>query len=484
MSTQTNILEVKRKTISGVASYFIRTAILQTVGLAAAAVLSAFLNPEDFGIYGFVMQLIGLMVFFSDVGLAAALIQKKAEPTIVELRTAFSAQQLLAWFIVAVIGGLVALGVFTEKIGTAGEWVLLSLAISFPLASLKTIPSIILERKLEFNKLVLPQIVEQLAFNGLLIYLAWNNYGVISYAYAILVRSILGVIVMYFIQSWSIGVSLNRVALRGLLQFGIKFQLNDLLARVKDQLFYLLLGWYLPLREFGYMQWAKNWSMYPYNLTVQNIMAVTFPTFSRLQDRKDLLKKAIEKSIFFISTAIFPLLIGMVVFLEPILSLVPRYGKWQPAVFSFVLFTLSIAWSAISTPLVNTLNAIGEINQSLKLMTLWTVLTWVLTPLFLWWFGFNGVAMAAFLISFTSILPVRMVQKIVQVDIWGQVKLALIASLLMAVAGIAGRQVWQQSGYHLLLGVLCVGVVYCLGLLVFGKQKLLLEVSSLWIRKK
>lgn len=484
MSTQTSINEVKRKTVSGVVSYFIRTAVLQAVGLFSAALLSAFFGPEDFGIYGFVTQIIGLMVFFSDVGLAAALIQKKTEPTITEFRTAFTAQQFLAWVIVVIILLLNASGIFTDKIGVAGEWVLLSLAISFPLASLKTIPSIILERKLEFNKLVIPQIVEQLTFNAILIYLAWNNYGVIAYAYAIFARSILGVLIMYVIQSWSIGLSLNRTALNSLLKFGVKFQLNDLLARIKDQLFYLLLGWYLPLKDFGYMQWAKNWSMYPYNLTVQNIMAVTFPTFSRLQDQHAVLKKAIEKSIFFISTAIFPLLVGMVVFLGPIITLVPRYNKWQPALLSFVLFTLSIAWSAISTPLVNTLNAIGEINQSLKLMVLWTVLTWLLTPLFVWWFGFNGVAIAAFMISFSSILPVWMVQKIVPVNIWAQVKYPLVSALLMAVVGGMGQLVWSQSGLHLLLGIFITGVVYCATLVLFGKQKLFLEVRSVWSRKK
>lgn len=480
MTTPSTISEVKRKTVSGVASYFIRTAILQAVGLAAAALLSAFLSPEDFGIYGFVTQIIGLMVFFSDVGLAAALIQKKTEPTLTEFRTAFFAQQLLAWLIVLIIVCFITLGSFTDKIGSAGEWVLLSLALSFPLASLKTIPSIILERRLEFNKLVIPQIVEQLVFNALLIFLAWHNYGVLAYAYAIIARSILGVVVMYWIQSWQIGIAFDRQALDCLLRFGLKFQLNDLLARMKDQLFYLLLGWYLPLREFGYMQWAKNWSMYPYNLTVQNIMAVTFPTFSRLQDRKDVLKRAIEKSIFFISTAIFPLLVGMVVFLTPILSLVPRYGKWQPAILSFTLFTLSIAWSAISTPLVNTLNAIGEINQSLRLMVLWTVLTWILTPALVWWFGFNGVAITAFIISFTSILPVLMVKKIIPVAIWEQVKVALLAAILMATVGIAGQAVWSQGFIQLAVGVFVVSATYIASLWLFGKKKLLAEVSSLW----
>lgn len=477
-----SVAEVKRKTVSGVLSYFIRTAILQGIGLAAAALLSAFLSPEDFGIYGFVTQIIGLVVFFSDVGLAAALIQKKTEPTTNDYKTAFTAQQILAWLIVLIVAGLVATGMFEQKIGKAGELVLLSLALSFPLASLKTIPSIILERKLDFNKLVLPTIFEQVAFNSILVYLAWKGHGVAAYSVAILVRSILGVIIMSWIQPWPFGFAWEKSALKELLHFGLKFQLNDFLARIKDQLFFLLLGWYLPLKDFGYMQWAKNWSMYPYNLTVQNIMAVTFPTFARLQDHPHLLKKAIEKSIFFISTAIFPLLVGMAVFLQPIIMLVPRYEKWQPAVVSFILFTLGIAWSAISTPLVNTLNAIGKINQSLKLMVLWTVLTWILTPIFVWWLGFVGVAVSAFVISITSVIPVFMVQKIVPVKIWEQVKLPLLAALFMAIVGVIGEKSWQTSFPQLVLGMLLTSLTYVTALFAFGRKKLMSEITSLWTK--
>ncbi len=484
MQKNNSIADVKQKTVSGVLSYFIRTAVLQAVGLGAAALLSAFLSPEDFGIYGFVTQIIGLVVFFSDIGLAAALVQKKAEPTLREYRTAFTAQQILAWLIVGVIGGLVGSGVLHQKIGTAGEWVLLSLAISFPLASLKTIPSIILERKLDFNKLVLPQIVEQLVFNFLLVWLAWKGYGVSSFAVAIIARSLLGVLAMSFIQPWAIGFDWEKSSLKNLLHFGLKFQLNDFLARIKDQLFFLALGWYLPLRDFGYMQWAKNWSMYPYNLTVQNIMAVTFPTFSRLQDDKYLLKRAIEKSIFFISVAIFPLLVGMAIFLQPIIELIPKYGKWQPAIFSFVLFTLGIGWSAISTPLVNTLNAIGKINQSLKLMVLWTILTWILTPILVWKFGFNGVAISSFVISFTSFLPIIMVQKIVPVQIWAQVKLPLLSAICMAIVGVVGLNHWSQSFVTLGQGVVFCTATYAATLFVFGKQKITAEIASLWTKKK
>lgn len=472
------VQEVKRKTVSGVISFFMRSAFLQGIGLISALILSAFLSPDDFGIYGIVTQLIGLLVFFSDIGLAAALIQKKEEPTTSDYRSAFTIQQILAWLIVLACLGIAAFPPVAQKLGQAGIWVLLSLAISFPLASLKTIPSIILERKLDFNKLVIPQIFEQIVFNFLLIYLAWNGWGVSSYAYAILARSIVGVLVMWWLQRWPFGIGINLAATKAMLSYGVKFQLNDFLARIKDQLFFLVLGAFLPLRDFGFMQWAKNWSMYPYNLTVQNIMAVTFPTFSRLQHDMTLLRKAIEKSIFFISLTIFPILVAMAILIGPLTMVIEKYQKWQPSVPSFILFALSIGWSAISTPLVNTLNAIGKINQSLKLMILWTALTWLITPPLVWYFGFTGVAIAAFVISFTSILPVRMVQKIVPVNIWAQVKIAFLASLIMGAYGWAGQSWWNQSLSWLLLGGISSGLVY-LAAISFGWRKILAEFKSL-----
>lgn len=477
--TNEQLTEIKKKSVSGVVSYFVRTVFLQSIGLVAAFVLSAYFSPEDFAVYGFVTQIIGLLIFFSDIGLAAALVQKKKEPSLQDYRTVFTLQQLLSWLVVLVVMLLISSGVVSNKYGQVGNWILLSLGLSFPLATLKTIPSLMLERKLDFNKLVLPQIFEQIVFQGLLIFLAWKQLGVMAYTYAILSRSVIGVIVMWIIQPWKIGFAWNKTSLKTLLGYGIKFQLNDFLARIKDQLFYLLLAWYLPVKDFGYLSWAKNWSMYPYNLTVQNVMSVTFPTFSRLQKNKQALKRAIEKSLFFISLFIFPLLAGMSLFIFPLTNVIDKYHKWQPSMFSFVLFALSIGWAAISTPLVNTLNAIGHIDKSLKLMGMWTVLTWVLTPLAVWKFGFNGVAIASFAISFTSVFAVFFVKKIIDVSVWENVWRQLVATLIMVGAGIAGMNWWSESFSNMIIGVAVVSIVYLLSILLVGGKKLFFEAKSL-----
>jgi len=473
------IKSIKKRSVTGAISYFMKTALLQFLGLTTAFILSAFLDPEDFGVYGYVTQIIGLLIFFSDIGLAASLVQKKEEPTLTDYQTAFTVQQALSWFIVLMVLIITQTGLVQNKVGVDGVWIMLALAISFPLASLKTISSIKLERELKFSLLIVPQIVEQIIFDGLLIYLAWRGMGVVAYAWAVGARSLIGTMVMLCIKPWRVGIRFSKDSLKKLLGFGIKFQLNDFLARIKDQLFYLIIGQMLPLNQFGYIQWSKNWSMYPYNLTVQNVMAITFPTFSRLQNRKDLLQKALEKSIFFISLLIFPILVGMAVLVTPLTTVIEHYTKWQPAILSFVLFALSVGWAAISTPMVNTLNAIGQINKSLKLMIIWTVLTWTITPVAMLLFGFSGVAIAAFIISFSSFLSVYFVRKFVRVNVWEQIWRQLVGSIGMCLAGVALIGFASQSLTRFLFVGVVISFVYLFLIFAIGHKKIIDEVKSL-----
>lgn len=471
--------DIKAKSVSGAISYFVRTLFLQGIGLVTAIVLSEYFSPADFGIYGYVTQFIGLLIFFSDIGLAASLIQKKNEPTTEELRTVFTIQQGLSWFIFAIVLLLSTTHIISDKVGMAGAWVFLALGISFPLASLKTVSAVKLERELNFSRLVIPQIIEQIVFNVLLVFLAFRGAGVIAYAYAILARSVIGAATMFYLEPWKIGFGFNKAAAKELLHFGGRFQLNDFLARIKDNLFYLALGWYFTPTQFGYISWAKNWSMYPYNLTVQNVMLITFPTFSRLQHNKQALQRAIEKSLFFITISIFPILVGMALFIQPLLQVVHREAKWGPAVMSFIFFSLSIGWSAVSSPLTNTLNAIGKVGITLKLMIMWTGLTWILTPLAIYFYGYNGVAISAFFIAFTSLLPVYYVKQHVPFNFFEQVWRQTVAVGIMAAVGLVGMNYWTQSFYWLILGGMLSGGSYLLILLITGKEKILAEVKSL-----
>ena len=474
----TDVYEIRRKSIAGVFGYALRTIFLQIIGLVATALLGYYLNPEEFGIYFIVTAVVGLFTFLSDIGLAAALVQKKDEPTTDDLRTTFTVQQGLAVLIFVVVVALTPLWKTQHGLGQEGIWLLYALAFSFLLASLKTIPSILLERRLEFNKLVLPQIFENLVFYATTVILAAQGFGVRSYTVAVLLRGVVGIIVMYFLQRWQIGFAFSRTSFRALLKFGAKFQLNDLLARLKDDLFIVVLARFIPAAEMGYISWAKRWSMYPYQVSVNSVMAVTFPTYSRLQEHKEILKRAIEKSLFFIALVIFPVLAGMSITAMPLLEMIPRYIKWAPALPSLYFFSVNIAWAAISTPLTNTLNAIGKIDSTLKLMVMWTALTWTLTPVAIILFGFTGVALASAVIACSSVVTVYMVKKYVPIEVLPQVWRQTVASLVLLVVAYGVQRSTTPGIPSFIAQIIFGSIAYITTLAAVGYSVVMREVRS------
>lgn len=470
--------EIKRKSVRGAASYLLRTVILNGISFAAMLYLAAKLSTAEFGVYGIVTQFVGLLVFFSDIGLASALIQKKDQPTRRELVTSFTVQQGLAWGIVAFSLLVIQLDWIGFKTGPVGNWILLALALSFPLAGLKTIPSVLLERKLEYSRLVIPQIVETIFYNAVLIYYVWQGYGAMAFAYAVMVRAVVGVITMYVLNPWRPGLGIHRESL-GLFKFGAAFQLNDLLARIKDQFYFLALGYYFPLDTFGYVSWSKSWSLYPYQMTVQNIIAITFPTYSRLQDNKELLRKMIEKTVYFIGLVTFPLLVGMVLFSLPLMRLHEPFAKWLPAVVSLGLFSFNVAWSAVSTPMTNALAAMGKMKKVLGLMVFWTILTYALTIPLVRYFGYEGVAIAAAVIGFTSIIPIKMLQRQVHFSFFDQIWRQIVASGVMVLVGWLGMNQWSSSFVWFFVGMIICGSAYLVCVVSLGPRKFIAELTSL-----
>jgi len=112
-------------------------------------------------------------------------------------------------------------------------------------------------------------------------------------------------------------------------------------------------------------------------------------------------------------------------------------------------------------------------------MVMWTILTWVVTPICMYFFGFNGVALAAFLISFTSILPIYLVRKIVPIRIWESVWRQLLAALVMAGISVFGLPLWSKNFEWMLMGMALAGLSYAATLLLVGHEKVFAEVRSL-----
>ncbi len=93
---------ITQRSIRGVFALVSRTFAIQVIGLVANLLLTIFLSPSVFGVYFVVSAAIAFLSYFSDIGLAAALIQKKEQITKEELRTTFTIQQILVISVVVI----------------------------------------------------------------------------------------------------------------------------------------------------------------------------------------------------------------------------------------------------------------------------------------------------------------------------------------------------------------------------------------------
>jgi len=455
-----DLSEIKRKSFLGAVALTGRTFLLQIIALAATLILTILLDPTVFGIFFVVTAVVNFLNYFSDIGLAAALIQKQTEPDATDYKSTFTLQQILVITAVVVASFLTPVIGRIYNFGDSGLFLFRALIIAFFLSSLKTIPSVMLERELEFGKLVWPQIVETVVYYLTAIILAFLGLGIVSFAWAAIFRGISGVIALYLVKPWIPQIGLSKSSIRSLLTFGVPYQGNALLALIKDDLVIAYLGTILPFAAIGYIGWAKKWAEIALRLIMDNIIKVTFPTFSRLQHDREFLKNAINKSLKVLTLFTLPIAIGMVFMVRPLIEIIPRYEKWQPALLSFYLFTFSAVLATLSSPLVNALNAIGKVKYTFYLMLLWTVLTWITVPILVNLYGFNGVAIAAFIIGITSLIPLFIVKKFVPISLFDQIIVPLKGSLLLGCVLIIFKILISNAAAYLVLGTLAGGLIY------------------------
>ena len=454
-TTEISLETVKERSVRGVVVLTGRTFLLQIIGLVAQLFLFAYLGKYEFGVFAIVSAIINFLVYFSDIGLAAALIQKKEKPTDSDLKTTFFVQQFLVLTIIGVVIALTPF--FTQRyaLNHDGQILLYALAGSLFLSSLKSIPSVLLERKLEFIKLVFPQILEQVVYNVILVFLAMKGFGLASFTYAVIARGVIGVIAIYMLQPWIPGFAFSRKTLAGLFKFGIPYQINTFLATFKDDGMTLVLGSILGPAGVGILSFAQKIARLPLTFFMDTVTRVTFPAFSRMQDHKDDLERSVTRSIFFICLLVFPSLVGISILAPILVRVIPKYNQWIPALVPIVFISINFAFAAATTQLTNLLNAIGKIKITFYLMIMWTVLTWAFIPILAIKFDVIGASIGYSLVGLSSVVAIFISKKYVNFSITDSMIKPAIGAIVMGAVLLIMRNFLSVSivSMEILIGV-------------------------------
>lgn len=459
-TTEITLESIKERAVKGVAVLTGRTMFLSVISLVATGFLTVFLEPSEFGVFWAVSAVVNFLAYFSDVGLAAALIQKKSKVDDNDLKTTFTVQQIIVLSLLMILYFVTPWIQQNYNLSNEGKFLVYALGLSLFMSSLKTIPSVLLERELDFSKLVIPQVFENIAYNVTAVYFAWQGYGVATFTYAVLARGVVGLVGIYLLRPWRPGFAFHKRSLKELLKFGVPYQANTLLATIKDDGMTAYLGTIIGTTGLGYLGWAQKWAQYPLRLFMDHVLKVTFPAFSRMQDEKEHLKRSLTRSIFFVCFLVFPSVIGMYLLAPLMIEIVPRYDKWKPALIPLGFISINVIISAATTQLTNLFNSIGKIKLTFKLMVMWTVLTWLLIPFLSNLYGVNGAAAGYALVSSSSIIALYIGHRIINFSITDSILKPFASALVMGVFLIFARDFLIPSTMWVVALVLMGGAVY------------------------
>jgi len=480
---ETEISQIKDKTTVSIIFLTLRNFGIQGISMIGFFLLTILLGRGDVGLFAIVAESVGILGYFSDVGLASALIQQKEKPNKSELQTTFAIQQVLvviALFIVIIIYPKISL---SKGYGSQELWILVSLCFSFAVASLKTIPSILLERELNFKLLSTIDIVENTTFYFFAVLFAFLGFGVFAYAIATFIRSLLGLIAIYYYSPWPIGLSFSKDSAKRLFKYGIPFQLNSFIAVAKDRLSNLLVAGIIGRDSFGILSWAQKGPRVPLSF-MDAIMRVTFPTFSRIQDQTDFLKRSIEKSIYFIALFVFPTLAGISLLAPDVINSIPKYSQWLPALAPMYLFAINAGIASVTTPLTNAFNAVGKIHITTKLMIMWTVLTWIFYPLLSLKYGYMGTAIATLIVGSSSAVVWIIASQVFKINVFRVILHPFIATVIMTSVLYLLNFANLNSLANIFAKIIIGSVVYLGYSLYFTKNELVWFVTQAkWLKK-
>jgi len=471
-----NFQDLKSKSLAGIGSLLRRQIFVYCFFFLGNIILARILVPQLFGIYAIVSFVVQFFSTFSDVGIGAALIQKKDKLDNEELSTIFWLQQILVFIVVILVflAAPLVLRIYTTM-PPESVWLIRVMALSFLFTSLKTVPVILMERAIDFNKVAWVDISESAVFQVTVIFLALTGYGVWSFIMAALIQSVLGAILIYSLSSWRPSFQYNFISARGLIGFGLPYQGNTILSFIKDAVTPLFVGAYAGAAAVGYVNWARNLAFAPLMLS-QSFGRVAFPAYARLQHDKILLQDAVERSIRMMTLIMFPIT-TMLFALGPEITHVIFTDKWRPGLLAFYFYCTSPFIIGIMLPLYSAILSLGKSNILLKMASLLLILEWGLGVPFVLKFGYNGISFSQPIIAITFFSVYRHIlsEDMIHVSVIKNVYSQFMAAVL---SGIVVKIVMSMLTASIvsLIALFMTGSVFYVFIISLIRKEMLIEV--------
>ena len=327
-------------------------------------ILARILSPDDYGIVAIVTVFITLANVFIQNGFNTALIQKKDVDDL-----DYSSVFYLSFFVAIILYAIIFV---TSPIIAKfyGNSLLISvlrvLSTNLFFGVFNSIQHAIISKRLQFKKYFISSLIS-IILSGLLgIYLAYNGYGVWALVYQQLCNIIINVIVQFIIVKWHPKLMFSFKRVKVLFSYGWKLLCSSLIDNLYTHIYDLVIGKKYTTSDLAFYNRGKQFPYFIVNNVNSSISSVLLPVMSIKQDDHNAVKRMMRRSIVVSSYIMIPMMFGLVVVAEPMVSLILT-NKWSQCVPFLQILCFSYALWPIHTANLQAINAVGRSDIFLKL---------------------------------------------------------------------------------------------------------------------
>ncbi|OFW13593.1 MAG: hypothetical protein A3H29_08775 [Acidobacteria bacterium RIFCSPLOWO2_02_FULL_67_21] len=364
--------DLRRSVVRGVFWSGVQQASDRGLRMLVFVILAALVEPAVIGVVALAMVFVDGLGLLLNQGLTAALVQRE-NLTQSHKSSAFVANLCMAFVLMAAL--YLAAGPISAWFGNPDlQGLLRWLSLGLMFTALAAVQEASLRRELRFRVLAVRTLASRCVGAAVGVVLALRGHGAWSLVFMYLVNQGVGVAVLWLASSWRPSLRFSWTSYKDLLDFGLRILGGETMAVVRNRGGDLLVGSILGETALGFFSLAKTLVGGVFSLIDGAIAPVAWAMMSRLQHSPQKFAQAIEESAQLTATIVLPAGAGLLVTASPLIELLYR-DRWLP--------TLPVIYSLVVCRTLSTfmghnrtaLTAVGEINTSLLLSGVATILT-------------------------------------------------------------------------------------------------------------
>ncbi len=441
------------------------------IRIVSSILVARMLLPQDFGVMGVGMMLIGYANLFTTFGFGDALVQHRITDRRL-VNSVFTIDLSVSLFLALlffVASNLIAEFFNTPQAGT----VIKVLSSYFIITAFQSTPLAILRRQMDFKAISIIEIIKSIMITAVTLSLAIMQFGYWALVLGQLIPYIAASIMLCVWAKWVPMLYFNHNLMKRIYDFGfwsfMKSQM-EFISKNTDKFF---IGRWMGTAALGFYDKGMSLAIMPLNRITLNINSVLFSSFSRNQENKRTLQKQLAKALTLIAGMNFPLYVGLAV-TAPYMVNSLLGEKWAPMIPSFQIILTGCMFKSFAGMITAFNVGVGKYRRH-TIFSLVAQIGFIGACFALLGFGIEGMAVGFFIYNIVYIgLTGNITRRILEVE-WLDLIRPVIPPLLGSL--IMGGSVYALATYLLpaytianLIALICFGVCVYSGYILFDKS--------------